>query len=137
MRVAIRAYKGCPSLLRTVGTSRNLPFPKRLRARPSTYRTAVFTKDGRDYWTPGPWRPDWTVGNTAHSAMAETCLRYLNFRTTNVIYGEPALTPDAARRQEWFQWIPRSPKKKLYRSLNFTKEDQIFNHSQDQGTQAG
>ena len=22
-------------------------------------------RDGRDYWTPGPWRPDGTVGNTA------------------------------------------------------------------------
>ena len=40
---------------------------KDCRARPSTYRPEVFTKDGRrgrDYRTPGPWRPDGTVGNT-------------------------------------------------------------------------
>ena len=23
-------------------------------------------RDGRDYWTPGPWRPDGTVGNTVY-----------------------------------------------------------------------
>ena len=30
--------------------------------------------------------------------------------SNNVIYGEPALTLDAAQRQEVFQWILRSPK---------------------------
>ena len=40
---------------------------KDCRARPSTYSPAAFTKDRRGYRTPGPWRPDGTVGNTATS----------------------------------------------------------------------
>jgi len=70
-----RPYSGRPSLLRTpVLTQDARPLPevtiskKRRQARPSTYRTAAFKKDGRrgrDYRTPGPWRPDGTVGNTA------------------------------------------------------------------------
>ena len=59
--IAARAYKGRPSLLRTVGNlqvtpvltqdGRYLPeftiFKKDCRAHPSIYSPAVFTKDGR------------------------------------------------------------------------------------------